>query len=158
MLATCAECAGSVGVHCESISDNPEMIILRDVVARGKGAWEQEVFYSPFFLSGSHLCRTWGLCTILWTLRLKVPDVPALLVGEPNARQIPQGGESSSLELKGTPFARCYKTYGKGILPMLEVAQGVQLQCILIIALGDISCFLLLLNFCLILPNMTNLC
>lgn len=78
-------------------------------------------------------------------------------VAKTNARQMPQGRESSSLELKGTPFARCYKTYQKGILPMLEVAQGVHLQCMLIIPLGNISCFLLLLNFCLILPNMANL-
>lgn len=88
----------------------------------------------------------------MWTLRLKVSvlaDVPALTVPKTNARQMPQGRASSSLELKGTLFATCYKTCEKGIVPMLEAAQDVQLQCILIIALGDISCFLLLLNFCL---------
>lgn len=86
----------------------------------------------------------------MWTLRLKVSvlaDVPALPVAKTNARQMPQGRASSFLELKGTPFARCYKTHEKGIVPMLEAAQRVQLQCILIIALGDFSCFLLLLNF-----------
>lgn len=72
--------------------------------------------------------------------------------------QIPQGMESSTLELKGTPFARCYQTCRRGIVPMLEAAQGVQLQCILIITLGNISCFILLLSFCLILPNTANLC
>lgn len=60
-------------------------------------------------------------------------------VAKTNARQMPQGGERSSLELKGTPFARCYKTYQKRIVPMLEAAQGVQLQCMLII-LAFYSC------------------
>lgn len=55
LLATCADGAGRVGAHCESISDAS---ILRDAVALGKGAWEQEVFCSPFSLSGSHLCGT----------------------------------------------------------------------------------------------------
>lgn len=81
-----------------------------------------------------------------------------LSVAKTYSRLMPQGRESSSLELKGTPFSRCYETYEKRIVPMLEAAQCVQMQCILIIPLGNISCFLLLLNFCLILPNMANLC
>lgn len=113
---------------------------LRDVLALGKSAWEQllyqEVFYGPVSLSGSHVCRTWGVCAVVWALGLqfllKVLHVPELSVAKTNAMQMPQGRESSSLKHHlrtwGNPPGQVlHKSYEKGIVPTLEAAQGVLL-------------------------------
>lgn len=87
--------------------------------------------------------------------------MPVLLVAKTNAMQMPQERESSSLQhhprTRENPPGRVLpKTYEKGMVPTLEAAQGVVLQCLPIIPPGTVAYFLLPLNFFLILPNTPN--